>query len=143
MAQAHHKHGLISEPNGQGLCLFQCLPIAKKPHHSGTAIPTLSAAVHHSAYLISTAKANGGITMFAAVKEESPAFGECAPAAACGNGTARVHRQPQTIITKVGVPHKEYINANTRCVVLHLHGEDPLLAKCNALGNNSNSGVLT
>ena len=79
-SRADHKHGFPREPNGQGpLCLrHQCLPIAKEPHHSVTiAIPTVSVAVHHSAYLIATAKPNGSRTPLAAVIEAPTAVRIC------------------------------------------------------------------
>ena len=139
MAQAHHKHGLISEPNGQGLCLFQCLPIAKKPHHSVTAIPTLSAAVHHSAYLIFTDKAAGG-SAIQAVIEVPTAVAVGVPAAAHGKYTAGVSRFVQAISAKVGLTHMEYPYDSATCGVLHFHGEVPLLAKRNAVGCNPNGG---
>ena len=121
-SRADHKHGFPRERNGQGpLCLrHQCLPIAKEPHHSVTiAIPTVSVAVHHSAYLIATAKPNGSRTLLAAVIEAPTAtVTNGVPAAAIGKGTSGGSRQPQVRRAEVGVLHREYPNANATWLAL-------------------------
>ena len=101
----------------------------------------MSAAVHHSAYLIATDEANGGSAILAAVMEV-PNATSGVPTAAIGKGTAGVSRQPEAIIAKVGVPHREYPNGNILVVRhLHFHGEGPLLAKRNSVGHNPNTGM--
>ena len=58
----------------------------------------MSEAVHHSAYLIATDEANGGIALLSA--------------ATIGKVTAGVSRLPQVIQAKVGVPPRDYSNGN-------------------------------
>ena len=111
--KADHKHGLLREPNGQWICLIQCLPIAKEPHHSVTiAIVTVSTAVHHSAYLIATDEGSGSNAPRAAVIEVPTAVAVGVPAAAIVKGTVGVSRYIQVIRAKVGVIYREDPNPN-------------------------------
>ena len=115
-------------------------------HHSITAVVTVSAAVHHSTHLIATDNTNGGMTVPAAIIKDPIAVSVNAPAAAIGKGTAEVgaSRLPLSINAEVGVPHREYTNANTRPVdVLYFHGEAPLLSKRNTVKHNPNAGKGT
>ena len=64
---------------------------------SVTAIPTVSAAVHHSAYLIATDEANGGSAVLAALKEDPTAEVGSVPAASHGKSTVGLSRLPQVV----------------------------------------------
>ena len=101
-----------ANPMGTGALPLPVPYIVEEPHHSVTAIPTVSAAVHHSAYLIAIDEANGGTARFAAVKEVSTAVGEGVPDAAIGKCTVGVPRHPHVSRAKVGVPCREYPNDN-------------------------------
>ena len=93
---------------------------------SVTAIPTVNAAVHHSAYLIATAKTNGGSSTFAAATKEHHAIGAGVSTAAlkkalprkefrlahCGDHSAS-RRDFQGAAAAVGALLKENLQSET------------------------------